>query len=191
MGPAGMPGPKGHRGSRGRKGSEGQRGQPGLLGTRGEMGEKGEAGIRGEPGLKGPKGESVRTHTFYLNLFKIFIQGPVGPPGTKGNKGPEGPHGVEGPPGEKGVAGSEGQKGDKGVAGPPGVPCRVIQNDQPQSQKMILGLSRQEWMSMYQDIIKINQKLENLRMLQSKKSIASEIQLLKQLLLSHKCALAV
>ena len=92
------------------------------------------------------------------------MQGPIGPQGPKGNKGPEGPHGAQGLQGDKGVRGNEGIKGDKGVAGPPGVPCRGgIQNDQPHQI-----FDRGSLRAIYQDILSISEKLENIKLLQSK-----------------------
>lgn len=95
--------------------------------------------------------------------YNPILQGPIGPSGPKGSRGPEGPHGVQGVPGEKGVSGQEGSKGEKGVAGPPGVPCRGgMQNDQPFSHVSIHDLG-----AIYQDILEISQKLDNIKELQS------------------------
>ena len=78
----------------------------------------------------------------------------------------EGPPGPDGPPGEKGVSGREGVKGGRGVAGPPGVPCgRQVMNDQPRlSLGRVRGeVSKEDWMSMYSDILVINKKLEEIK----------------------------
>ena len=84
----------------------------------------------------------------------------MGSPGIKGSRGTEGPHGADGPPGEKGVRGREGGKGDRGVAGPPGLPCGGrMMNDQPWQPEV----SREDWMSMYSDILVINNKLEEIK----------------------------
>ena len=69
------------------------------------------------------------------------------------------------------ISGGEGIKGDKGPAGPPGVPCRNgVLNDQARSDlKLGLdgGVSQHEWVAMYQDILIISNKLEELKILQT------------------------
>ena len=76
----------------------------------------------------------------------------------------EGPQGPDGAPGEKGVSGREGIKGDRGVAGPPGVPCGgQVMNDQPQLGQVRGEVSKEDWMSMYSDILVINNKLEEMK----------------------------
>ena len=85
----------------------------------------------------------------------------------KGSKGMEGPQGPDGAPGEKGVSGREGSKGDRGVAGPPGVPCGGMQSDQPHGQPRG-EVSREDWMSMYSDILVINNKLEKIKTIREK-----------------------
>ena len=83
----------------------------------------------------------------------------------KGSRGMEGPQGPDGAPGEKGVSGREGVKGDRGVAGPPGVPCggRML-SDQPHPGRVIRGeVSKEDWLSMYSDILVINKKLEEIK----------------------------
>ena len=83
----------------------------------------------------------------------------------KGSRGMEGPQGPDGSSGEKGVSGREGGKGDQGVAGPPGVPCggRML-SDQPHQAQVIMGeVSKEDWLSMYSDILVINKKLEEIK----------------------------
>ena len=100
----------------------------------------------------------------------------------KGSRGPEGPHGPEGVPGEKGVAGREGLKGDQGVAGPPGVPCGGQQNDQPREARVARGgggaggaVSREDWLLMYDDILVISSKLDQVRRLQSNSTVTLDL----------------
>ena len=109
----------------------------------------------------------------------MFYQGPIGPQGVKGSRGPEGPPGPEGVPGEKGVAGREGLKGDQGVAGPPGVPCGGQQNDQPRVARGGGGaggaVSRKDWLLMYDDILVISSKLDQVRRLQSNSTVTLDL----------------
>ena len=130
----------------------------------GRVGEKGEPGRAGEPGLTGPKGRPVRGFVG-VQFTDNLCQGPVGLAGPKGRRGPEGAPGVAGPAGEKGVAGGEGVKGERGPAGPPGLPCGALMNDQPWRGGG--GVSRGDWLAMYQDILSINTRLELIQSAQS------------------------
>ena len=108
----------------------------------------------------------TRASKIVMNIIIHFcFQGPLGPPGMKGSRGAAGPQGPDGAPGEKGVSGREGRKGDRGVAGPPGVPCgSQMMNDQPRQSQV----SREDWMSMYSDILVINNKLEKIKTIREK-----------------------
>ena len=54
------------------------------------------------------------------------------------------------------------------MAGPPGVPCgRQVMNDQPRLGQVRGEVSKEDWRSIYSDILVINKKLEEIKTLRA------------------------
>lgn len=84
--------------------------------------------------------------------------------GEKGNTGIQGLPGMNGPPGPKGVEGVGGPKGEMGPPGNPGIcrqrrsSLRQLMQDDPNS--MLISSSNSKLVSMYLDLLYIQEKLE-------------------------------